>query len=281
MKLTRFFVDGETRIGIVEEDIVRDATTDVDSFRAALETITAGAGIEATGETYQTSDITFLPPTMPSNTTFAVALNYQAHIEETSRDVPEWPLIFLKMYRSLTGHLEPIPRYTGITNELDYEAELAVVIGAPTWQVSEAEALDYVAGYTILNDITARDLQTVPVGEGGYLDWFSSKALEKSTPVGPHIVSADEIDDPMDLQITSRVNGETMQDESSGLMIRGVSELIAFASSRVELQPGDLIATGTPEGVGLFQDLLLEEGDTVEIDVEGIGTLSNTVRDAT
>jgi 2-keto-4-pentenoate hydratase/2-oxohepta-3-ene-1,7-dioic acid hydratase in catechol pathway len=117
------------------------------------------------------------------------------------------------------------------------------------------------------------------VGDDEILDWFSGKTMQATTPVGPYVV-ANEIDDPQDLAIVSRVNGETMQDDNTGMMIRSVAELVSFVSSRVEFVPGDIIATGTPEGVGTFQDIQLHPGDTVEIEVEGIGTLVNTVEEA-
>jgi 2-keto-4-pentenoate hydratase/2-oxohepta-3-ene-1,7-dioic acid hydratase in catechol pathway len=278
MKLTRFRVDGESRIGVIEDEVVLDVTDDVDSFSNALEMVTDGETISGSNDTYSRTKIDYLPPTEETNTILAAALNYESHVTETSRAVPEWPLLFLKMYRSLTGHREPIPHYTSITNELDYEAELAAVIGSPARNVSESEALDYVAGYTILNDVSARDIQNVMVGDVRRLDWFSAKALERCTPVGPHVVTTDGVSDPMDLRITSWVNGKKMQDESSAMMIRDIPELVSFASSRIELQPGDIIATGTPEGVGLFQDLLLTDGDTVEIEIEQVGRLSNTVQ---
>ncbi|WP_331235888.1 fumarylacetoacetate hydrolase family protein [Natronorarus salvus] len=278
MKLGRFSVDGEVRFGVVEDGSVVTASREDGSFGEMLEAVTVGEDVDLGGETYSLGDVEYLPPTTESNTVFAAALNYRSHVEETSMAIPERPLLFLKPYRSLIGDGTPIPLYTSITTELDYEAELAVVIGTPCWNVSESEALDYVAGYTVLNDITSRNVQRMSVGDVDRLDWFSSKALQGSTPVGPFVTTADEVSDPMDLRIRSWVNGETMQDESTGLMIRDVPELVSFAASRVELQPGDLIATGTPEGVGHWQDLDLEDGDTIEIEIDEVGSLTNTVR---
>ena len=161
---------------------------------------------------------------------------------------------------------------------IDYEAELAAVIGSPTRHVDPSDALDHVAGYTILNDTTARDLQFgLRVGDDDLLDWFSGKAMRDTTPVGPYVV-VDEIDEPQDLAIASRVDGETMQDDHTGMMVRTVADLVAFVSSRVRLEPGDVVATGTPEGVGAFQDITLADGQTVTVEIEGIGTLRNDVR---
>lgn len=278
MRIGRFSVDDRALIGVFEDEIVRDVSTEFDSFRDALSR--PGDALDVNGETYDTDEISYLPPTTATNTVFCAGLNYEAHAEESNDAIPERPLIFMKLPRSLVGHREPINYHTEVTQEIDYEAELAAVIGEPARHVDPADALDHVAGYTVINDTSARDLQlSLPMGDDNLLDWFSGKAMQRTTPVGPHVV-VDEIDDPQDLNITSRVNGEVMQDDNSGLMIRSVADLVSFVSSRVRLEPGDIIATGTPEGVGTFQDIQLYPDDTVEIDVEGVGTLVNTVQEA-
>jgi len=163
-----------------------------------------------------------------------------------------------------------------VTEEIDYEAELAAVIGTPARHVSPEEALNYVAGYTVLSDTSARDLQlSLQVGDDEMLDWFSGKTMQRTTPV-----VVDEIEDPQDLDIASRVDGETMQSDNTGMMIRSVADLVSFVSSRVRLEPGDIVATGTPEGVSAFQDIKLEPGETVEVEIEDVGTLVNTVEEA-
>jgi 2-keto-4-pentenoate hydratase/2-oxohepta-3-ene-1,7-dioic acid hydratase in catechol pathway len=278
MRIGRFRADDQDRIGVFEDDTVRDVTDEFDSFRDALSRPGDAEGVE--GDSHDVEEITHLPPTTDTNTVFCAALNYEAHAEESDIEVPEWPLIFMKLPRTLVGHGEAINYHTRVTDEIDYEAELAAVIGEPARHVDAEEALDYVAGYTILNDTSARDLQlNLHVGEDTMLDWFSGKAQQRTTPVGPYVV-VDEIDDPQDLHIGSRVNGETMQDDNTGMMIRSVADLVSFVSSRVRLEPGDVVATGTPEGVGTFQDIQLYPDDTVEIEVEGIGTLVNTVEEA-
>ncbi|WP_317175696.1 fumarylacetoacetate hydrolase family protein [Halomontanus rarus] len=278
MQLVRFRAANRDRIGVIEDDVVRDVTSAFDSFRDALanpddaDTVDDGS--------FETDQITYLPPTTDTNTIFCAALNYEAHAEESDIAVPDWPLVFLKLPRTLVGHRESISYHTRVTEEIDYEAELAAVIGETARHVSPEEALEYVAGYTILNDTSARDLQLGLEMDGDrLLDWFSGKTQDRTTPMGPHVV-IDEIDDPQDLDIASRVNGETLQDDNTGMMIRSVADLISFVSSRVTLQPGDVIATGTPEGVGTFQDIQLYPDDTVEIEIEGIGTLVNTVKEA-
>lgn len=273
MRIGRFSTGGAPRIGVFEDGAVRDVTAAISSFGDALarpETIPEG------GERFEVAAVRYLPPTTAANTVFCAGLNYAAHAAESEIAVPERPLIFLKLPRTLVGHQESIAYHRRVTKEIDYEAELAVVIGMSARHLSPDEALDYVAGYTILNDTSARDLQlSLQVGDRELFDWFSGKAMQRTTPLGPFVV--DEITDPQDLTLTSRVNGRVMQDSNTGLMIRSVADLISFISSRVRLEPGDVIATGTPEGVGTFQDITLEEHDTVEIDIEGIGTLCNTV----
>lgn len=275
MRLGRFQAAGEQRIGIFDNEKVRDITTGVDGFDDALSRPDTISDID--GPTFDVGEITYLPPTTPMNTVFCAGLNYEAHAEESDIDIPEWPLIFMKPPRALTGHEAPISYHTRVTDAIDYEAELAAVIGSPGRHLSAEEALDCVAGYTIFNDTTARDLQFgLRVGDEKTLDWFSGKAMQATTPIGPYVV-IDEIEDPQDLAITSRVDGETMQDDSTGMMVRSVGDLVSFVSSRVRLEPGDVVATGTPEGVGAFQDITLQEGETVEVDIEGIGTLRNRV----
>ena len=278
MRIGRFQTDGQPRIGVFEDDVVRDVTDEFDSFRDALSR--PEDALDVDGETANAAEITYLPPTTSENTVFCAALNYEAHAEESDSAIPERPLVFMKLPRTLVGHREPISYHTRVTGEIDYEAELAAVIGEPARHVSPDEALEHVAGYTILNDTSARDLQLgLRVGEESMLDWFSGKTMQRTTPIGPNVV-IDEIDDPQDLHIVSRVNGETMQDDNTGMMIRSVADLVSFVSSRVRLEPGDVIATGTPEGVGTFQDIQLYPDDTVEIELEGVGTLVNTVEEA-
>lgn len=278
MQIGRFRADVGERIGRFEDGHVVDVTNAFDGFQDALEHPKKASGVD--GDSYDVDEITHLPPTTSENTVFCAALNYEAHAEEGGNVVPERPLIFMKLPRTLIGHRTPISYHTKVTSEIDYEAELAAVIGERARHVEPSDALDYVAGYTILNDTSARDLQLeLAVGEDAHIDWFSGKAMQATTPVGPHVV-VDEIDDPQTLDIASRVNGETMQDDNTSRMISSVADLVAYVSSRVVLEPGDIIATGTPEGVGTFQDIQLYPDDTVEIEVDGVGTLVNTVAEA-
>lgn len=277
MRLGRFQAGADARIGRFEGETVVDITDAVDDFQAALADPEQAA--EADGDTYSIDEITYLPPTTSQNAIFCAAVNYEAHAEEAGNVVPERPFIFLKLPRTLVGHDEPIAFHSSVTKEIDYEAELAAVIGTEARYVDADEALDYVAGYTMLNDISARDLQLeLRAGDEVHLDWFSGKAMEQTTPIGPTI-AVDEIDDPQSLAIKSRVNGETLQDDNTEMMVQSVADLVSHLSTRLTLHPGDVIATGTPEGVGIFKDIALQDGDVVEVEVEELGTLSNEVEE--
>lgn len=277
MRVGRFQADGQNRMGLFTENSARDVSSEFESFRDLLTRPEDATHVD--GEQFDLNEITYLPPVTDGNNIFCAALNYEAHADESDSAVPEPPLIFMKLPQTLVGHEQSISYHTRVTQEIDYEAELAVVIGEPTRHVSTEDALEYVGGYTILNDTSARDLQFgMEVGDDDMLDWFSGKTMKETTPAGPYVV-VDEVDDPQTLDISSTVNRETLQDDNTEMMIRSVAELVSFVSSRVELTPGDIIATGTPEGVGTFQDIKLEEDDTVEVEIEGIGSLVNTVEE--
>jgi 2-keto-4-pentenoate hydratase/2-oxohepta-3-ene-1,7-dioic acid hydratase in catechol pathway len=200
-----------------------------------------------------------------------VGLNYRAHAEEGGRDnVPTAPLLFGKFASALVGDGDAIVLPDGV-GHVDAEAELAVVIGRTARGVSEGDALDHVAGYTCANDVSARDEQ---FGDG---QWFRAKGHDTFCPVGPAIV---ELEDASDLRIVQRLNGEVLQDSRTSDLIFGIPTLIAYVSRALTLEPGDLILTGTPEGVGVFRDpkVSLKAGDVVEVEVEGVGVLRNEVR---
>ena len=201
-----------------------------------------------------------------------VGLNYHDHAEEGGQDLPKAPLLFAKWPNTLIGHGEPIV-LPAAAEEVDYEAELGVVIGTTAKHVSERDALDHVQGYICVNDVSARDLQ---FGDG---QWTRGKSPDTFCPVGPRLVGREEIDDPQALAIRCVLNGETMQDSSTSQMIFSVAEIIAYVTRVITLEPGDLIATGTPAGVGVFRDpkVLLKDGDEVSVEIEGVGTLTNPV----
>ena len=216
-------------------------------------------------------------PLVPSpDKIVCVGLNYRSHILETGREIPAHPTLFAKFRSALVGANDPIV-VPFATEQVDWEAELAVVVGRRIRNANEREALDAVFGYTAANDVSARDLQFADQ------QWVRGKSLDTFCPVGPVIVTPDEFGDPQDKRLISRVNGETMQDSTSAEMIFGVGEILSFLSRACTLEPGDLILTGTPWGVGGFRDppVFLKPGDTVEIEVEGIGVLANNVGGST
>jgi 2-keto-4-pentenoate hydratase/2-oxohepta-3-ene-1,7-dioic acid hydratase in catechol pathway len=199
-----------------------------------------------------------------------VGLNYRDHAAEGGQDLPKAPLLFAKWPNTLVGHGDPVVIPPEVT-QVDYEAELGVVIGTRAKRVSEGQALDHVAGYICVNDVSARDLQ---FADG---QWTRGKSPDTFCPVGPELVPAERIPDPQALAIRCIVNGEALQDSSTAQMIFSVAEIIAYTSQVITLEPGDLIATGTPAGVGVFRDpkVLLGEGDVVSVEIEGLGTLTN------
>ena len=201
-----------------------------------------------------------------------VGLNYRDHAAEGGQDLPKAPLLFAKWPNTLIGDGDPVVLPPEST-QVDYEAELGVVIGAKAKRVSERDALDHVAGYICVNDVSARDLQ---FADG---QWTRGKSPDTFCPVGPRLVPREEIADPQALAIRCLVNGEALQDSSTAQMIFSVAEIIAYTSQIITLEPGDLIATGTPAGVGVFRDpkVLLQDGDEVSVEIEGLGTLTNPI----
>jgi 2-keto-4-pentenoate hydratase/2-oxohepta-3-ene-1,7-dioic acid hydratase in catechol pathway len=202
-----------------------------------------------------------------------IGLNYMDHCREQNVKVPERPLVFAKFGTAVSGPYATIEWDAGLTNEVDYEGELGVVIGKTGRRITKAAALDYVFGYTVANDISARDLQFSDK------QWVRSKSLDTFCPFGPAIVTADEIPNPQILTLRTKVNGKMMQDSNTSEMIFGVRELIAFLSHAFTLAAGDLILTGTPNGVGVFRNpkVFLQDGDLVSVEIEGIGKIENRV----
>jgi 2-keto-4-pentenoate hydratase/2-oxohepta-3-ene-1,7-dioic acid hydratase in catechol pathway len=203
----------------------------------------------------------------------AIGLNYRDHAAEQNVPLPKAPLIFAKFPSSINNPYGQLSWSPELTQEVDLEVELGVVIGRRARRVSEADALQYVFGYTVLNDVTARDLQH------GDKQWVRGKSLDTFCPTGPVVVTSDEIPDPQKLAIRSRINDFVMQDSSTAQMVFGVRQLVSYCSQAFTLEPGDLIATGTPNGVGVFRNppIFLKDGDLVVTEVEGIGRLENKV----
>ena len=212
-----------------------------------------------------------LPIDRPSKIV-CVGLNYRDHAEEQGVALPEAPLLFAKWQNTLIGPGEPIVIPPTVT-KCDYEAELGVVIGKRVRDASVENALDAVAGYLCVNDVSARDLQ---FADG---QWTRGKSPDTFCPVGPRLVPRDEIADPQNLQIRAVLNGETMQESTTANMVFGVAEIIAYVTRTITLEPGDLIATGTPAGVGVFRKppVFMQPGDEITIEIEGLGSLTNPV----
>lgn len=212
------------------------------------------------------------PPVRRPGKIICLGLNYADHAKETNSPIPQYPELFNKFANALIGPGEPIvlPR---VSQQVDYEAELAVVIGRAGRSIDEARALEHVAGYTILNDVSMRDFQF----RGR--QWMQGKTFDRSTPLGPWLVTADEIPDPQVLDISCEVSGELLQRSNTREMIFSVAHVVAYISQIMTLEPGDLIATGTPAGVGFAREpkRLLRPGDVVRVTVEKIGTLENPV----
>lgn len=220
-------------------------------------------GVAFAGETYDHDAVEILPPSEPTKLV-CIGRNYAAHAEEFDNEVPERPLLFLKGPNTLAGHGDTVT-LPGGKERIDHEAELAVVVAEQARNVSEADAMDYVAGYTVANDLSNRDDQWEEQ------NWVRGKAFDNAAPIGPTLATPDEV--PEDATIELRVNGETRQSSSIDNLWFGVPELIAEITTYLTLEPGDVVLTGTPEGVGP-----LEDGDEIEIDVEGIPTLRHGVR---
>jgi 2-keto-4-pentenoate hydratase/2-oxohepta-3-ene-1,7-dioic acid hydratase in catechol pathway len=220
------------------------------------------------------ADAELLAPLLAPCSIVAIGLNYLDHCREFGTEPPGSPMVFAKLPSSVCGPGQTIEWSPAVTDAVDWEAELGVVIGRVTKDVPVESALDFVFGYTVVNDLTARDVQAAEP------QWVRAKSLDTFCPLGPVVVTADELQDPQAIAIRSRVNGETMQDSSTAEMIFGVAELVSKLSRSFTLRPGDVIATGTPLGVGAFREppRFLSDGDVVEVEVEGIGALQNACR---
>lgn len=220
------------------------------------------------------AEVTLLAPVPRPGKLLCIGLNYRDHAEEVGMKVPERPILFSKFATCVVGPGEPIV-LPPASDQVDYEAELAVVIGREAKGVAEEEALEYVAGYTVTNDVSARDLQ-LRLGGG---QWVWGKSADSFAPMGPALVTKDEVPDPHNLNVRLLLNGETRQSSNTRNLIFGVPQLISFLSQTMTLEPGDVIATGTPPGVGDSRKppIYLKDGDRVVVEVEGVGVLENPV----
>lgn len=278
MRIARIATDGAVFVARVEEDKVLPIFADRgkpghDPLREMLSNQDDVLAAPPISPTLELSECRLLSPVRDPQKILAIGLNYADHARESGQDPPKAPVVFAKMPNSIIGPGEAIRWRSQDSRQVDYEAELAVVIGRRAQQISAEEALSFVFGYTCCNDVSARDAQ---FADG---QWVRGKSFDTFCPIGPWIVTADEISDPQALPIRCLVDGRVLQDSTTAEMIFGVAELVSYISQTVTLEPGDVIATGTPFGVGFARKppIFLENGNLVQVEIDGIGTLPNPV----
>ncbi|HEX4482347.1 MAG TPA: fumarylacetoacetate hydrolase family protein [Solirubrobacteraceae bacterium] len=274
--------DGPVAGVLVEDRIVSASSLDAPAVdvRGLLTALDADglrrlgerAADAAAGESVALADARLHAPVLDPQKIIGVGLNYRDHAEETGQEIPKAPMWFAKFANSLIGAGEEIVLPSAHPNRVDYEAELALVVGRKARNVGEGEALSYLAGAMPFNDVSARDLQMQnPL-------WTSGKAIDTFAPCGPALVTLDQIDDLQALTLRTRIDGETVQEGTSANLIFGPAELVSWLSRTLTLLPGDVIATGTPAGVGASRRSYLQDGQTVTVEIDGLGALVNRVR---
>ncbi len=282
MELVSYHADDGIRVaGLRGDSLIDLQDADANLPSTMRDWLNAGRGIWsstqaaiASGEAIPLQDVRIAPPVPHPAKIVCVGLNYADHAAESGSEPPPEPVIFNKFPTALRSHGETI-ELPSLSTQVDYEAELVVVIGREGKHISESEALEYVAGYCCGHDVSARDWQLNKPGK----QWLLGKTFDTFAPVGPKLVTADVIPDPGNLRIQFRLNGETMQDSHTSQLIFSVPHLVAYLSGVVTLLPGDLIFTGTPPGVGVARKppVFLQAGDTAEVEIEHLGVLSNPV----
>ena len=283
MKLLSFHADGQDRWGGVDDAGAIDLGARLSRYPNLLSLLRAGALAEAAQATrgiaadFALEEISFLPPVPNPEKILCIGVNYANRNDEyaDSSDLPKYPNVFMRTPGSLTGHRQPILRPPE-SEQFDYEGEIAIIIGKPGRRIPQDRAEEHIAGLTCLNEGSVRDWM-----RHGRFNITQGKNFERSGATGPWMVTTGEFDDFDDLRVTTRVNGEVRQDDTTANMIFGFRYLIAYVSAFTALKPGDVISTGTPTGAGIRFDppKWLAPGDTVEVEVTGVGTLSNRVAD--
>ena len=278
MKFASFEADGRRTFGVVCDDSLIEASEAFRARYADLRAVLAADALadlaaESGGQTFDASSVEYLPTIPNPDKVICVGVNYRPHLEEMGRDPPDHPVIFVRFAGSQTGHGQPIIRPRA-SSQYDFEGELGVVIGRAARDVSRDAALDYVAGYTCFMDGTARDWQKHST------QFTPGKNFHHSGAMGPYLVSRDEVPDVTSLALQTRVNGAVMQEARVSELIFDIPFLIEYLSTFTELLPGDVIATGTPGGVGAARTpaVWLDDGDEVAVDIVGVGVLVNSVR---
>lgn len=278
MRISSYILpNGIHSYGRLEGDTVVDAGEALRRQFADLRALIAGDALtlltSAGGDTLALADVTMLPTIPNPDKIICIGLNYLGHIKETGRDRPEYPSIFTRYPSSVVGHGQPLVR-PAASHMFDFEGEFAVVIGKAGRHISRDAAFEHVAGYTCFNDGSIRDFQRHTT------QFWAGKNFDRSGSMGPWLVTADELADPEAQHMTTRLNGEVVQSTPISDLAFSIPALIEYLSTVTELLPGDVIATGTPSGVGLFREpkLFMKPGDRVEVEITGIGTLANTIQ---
>jgi 2-keto-4-pentenoate hydratase/2-oxohepta-3-ene-1,7-dioic acid hydratase in catechol pathway len=275
MKLARVAHGGAVHLARIEGDAaVLLAPESVHPAADVLrEALAAGLDLDGDGERVALDDTRLLAPVVNPSKVLGIGLNYADHARESGVEAPATPVVFVKTTNSIVGPGDPIVVREGDTTQADYEAELAVVIGRRARRITD-DPFRYVLGYTVCNDVSARDAQFAEN------QWIRAKSFDSFCPLGPWIVTVDEIADPQALPISCDLSGERLQDSSTAEMIFSVADLVTFLSQTLTLEPGDVIATGTPVGVGFARTppRFLTDGDEVTVRVEGVGELTNPVK---
>jgi 2,4-didehydro-3-deoxy-L-rhamnonate hydrolase len=278
MKLITYGLNGVVRTGVV---VSEDAFVDVSAASDALTIMTNDLArrqahdLAQKGVPAPLSSVQLRAPITPRDI-ICIGLNYMDHIRETGSPIPARPVIFAKFLNALSNPGDTITWHEDTTKTVDYEAELGVIIGKACYRVSQAEALGYVGGYTCVNDVSARDIQNSDSGK----QWTMGKTPDGFCPIGPALVTADDIPDPQVLDIRCILSGQVVQSSNTREMIFNVAHLVSHISKFMTLQPGDLISTGTPHGVGAGRKppLFMKDGDEVVVEIEKIGALHNHIR---
>lgn len=270
MKLATFTHGDRTRLGQIIDDQIYEMAWP-DSMQAVVR---RGMTPSRGSVHFKLDEVKYEAPLRPGKI-IAIGLNYADHAKETGKSVPDKPLVFAKFPSAVIGDGDAITFQSSITDSVDWEAELAVIIGKQARHVAEADAMNYVYGYTCGNDVSARDLQNVKD-----LQWTRGKSLDTFCPLGPVVVTRDEIADPHNLKIKTTVNDKVVQDSNTSNLIFNIPFLISYLSQNFTLDPGDVILTGTPPGVGhgMKPPQYLQDGDVVAVTIEGIGTITNPVK---
>ena len=280
MRLISFEHEGRASYGIVRDDGIVDTGRALGERYADLRDVLAAGALdelrtlEDSATTLSFDEVEHLPVIPNAEKILCVGINYMGHIRETGREPPEYPVLFTRFADSFVGHEQALVRPT-VSTDLDYEGELAIVIGKPARHVKREDALGYVAGYTCCNEGSVRDFQFHPI------QFTAGKYFYRSGSMGPWLLTADEQPDPAQFHLQTRLNGEVLQDAPVSDLCFDIPELIEYCSIWTPLAPGDIIVTGTPGGVGRVRKppIWMKPGDTVEIDVSGLGTLRNSIVD--